>query len=69
MTAVHTRSIGTVLLITIDNPPINATSHAVRAGLDELSSRPDLGAAVLIGAGSTFIAGADIRELGQPDGR
>jgi 3-hydroxyacyl-CoA dehydrogenase len=70
MTAVHTQSIGRVLLITIDNPPINATSHAVRAGLiaaiDELSRRPDLDAAVLIGAGNTFIAGADIREFGQP---
>jgi 3-hydroxyacyl-CoA dehydrogenase len=70
MTAVHTQSIGPVLLITIDNPPINATSHAVREGLvaaiDELSRRPDLDAAVLIGAGNTFIAGADIREFGQP---
>jgi 3-hydroxyacyl-CoA dehydrogenase len=69
MTAVHTQSVGAVLLITIDNPPINATSHAVRAGLlsaiDEVSSRTDLAAAVLIGAG-TFIAGADIREFRQP---
>ncbi len=70
MTAVHTHPVGPVLLITIDNPPINASSHAVRAGLvaaiDELSRRTDLAAAVLIGAGSTFIAGADIREFGQP---
>ena len=63
-------AIGAVLLITIDHPPINATSYAVRAGLasaiEELSRRPDLTAAVLIGAGNTFIAGADIREFGQP---
>jgi 3-hydroxyacyl-CoA dehydrogenase len=67
---VRQEAIGPVLLITIDHPPINATSHTVRAGLvaafDELSRRPDLAAAVLIGAGSTFIAGADIREFGQP---
>ena len=70
MSPVRTEAICPVLLITIDHPPINATSHAVRAGLvsaiDELSRRPDLAAAVLIGPGSTFIAGADIREFGQP---
>lgn len=70
MNPIRTEVIGPVLLITIDHPPINATSHAVRAGLvaaiDELAGRPDLTAAVLIGAGSTFIAGADIREFGQP---
>ena len=69
-TPIGTQTIGPVLLITIDSPPINATSHAVRAGLiaaiDELTGRPDLAAAVLIGAGGTFIAGADIREFGQP---
>jgi 3-hydroxyacyl-CoA dehydrogenase len=67
---IRTEAVGTVLLITIDNPPVNATSHAVRAGLGaaigELSSRPELAAAVVLGAGSTFIAGADIREFGQP---
>ena len=70
MSAVRTEAIGTVLLVTIDHPPINATSHAVREGLvsaiDELCSGPDLAAAVLIGAGSTFIAGADVREFGRP---
>jgi 3-hydroxyacyl-CoA dehydrogenase len=70
MSPVRTEAVGPVLLVTIDHPPINATSHAVRAGLlaaiDELSRRADLATAVLIGAGSTFIAGADIREFGQP---
>ena len=41
MNPVRTQSIGAVLVITIDNPPINASSHAVRAGLaaaiDELA--------------------------------
>jgi hypothetical protein len=31
MSSVHTQAIGSVLLITIDHPPINATSQAVRA--------------------------------------
>lgn len=70
MSPVQTQSIGPVLLVTIDNPPINASSQAVRAGLaaaiDELSRRTELRAAVLIGAGRSFIAGADIREFGQP---
>jgi 3-hydroxyacyl-CoA dehydrogenase len=67
---VRTEVTGPVLLVTINHPPINATSHAVRMGLvaaiDEVSRRPDLAAAVLIGAGGTFIAGADIREFSQP---
>jgi len=54
-----------VAVITIDNPPVNALSPAVWRGLDEAVQRaagdPAVDAAVLIGAGSTFIAGADIK--------
>jgi 3-hydroxyacyl-CoA dehydrogenase len=54
-----------VAVITIDNPPVNALSPAVWQGLDEAVRRaagdPAVDAAVLIGAGSTFIAGADIK--------
>lgn len=57
-------------LITIDNPPINATSLGVRQGLlnaiSEFRRNPKFKAAVIVGAGNTFIAGADIREFGKP---
>jgi len=61
---------GDVGVIVIDNPPINAGSAAVRCGLlravEVLRADPELRAAVLIGAGRTFIAGSDIREFDQP---
>ncbi len=61
---------GRVALITVDNPPVNALSHAVRAGiaarLDEIAARDDVDAVVLACAGRTFIAGADIREFNAP---
>src|SRR3954465_3880492 len=54
-----------VAVVTIDNPPVNALSPAVWEGIDEAVQRamadPAAEAAVLIGAGSTFIAGADIK--------
>src|SRR5690242_2565523 len=58
-----------VALIEIDNPPVNATSQAVRAGLlaaiREADSDPRIEAVVIACAGKTFVAGADIREFGQ----
>jgi 3-hydroxyacyl-CoA dehydrogenase len=61
---------GDVAVVTIDNPPVNAASHAVRAGLVDAVARidadPALVAAVLIGAGTTFVAGADIAEFDRP---
>lgn len=61
---------GDVAVIVIDNPPVNAGSHAVRAGLldaiHQVGADAGLRAAVLIGAGTTFIAGSDLREFGQP---
>ncbi|HEY7285186.1 MAG TPA: 3-hydroxyacyl-CoA dehydrogenase NAD-binding domain-containing protein [Vicinamibacterales bacterium] len=54
-----------VAVITIDNPPVNALSPAVWTGIEEAVARangdPQVEAIVLIGAGSTFIAGADIK--------
>jgi len=54
-----------VAVITIDNPPVNALSAPVWEGLDEAVARANgdarADAIVLIGAGSTFIAGADIK--------
>src|SRR5262245_3096401 len=54
-----------VAVITIDNPPVNALSPAVWEGIDKAVARasadPAAEAIVLIGAGTTFIAGADIK--------
>ena len=61
---------GEVLVILIDNPPINAGSLSVRRGVLDaigmLGEDPALRAAVIIGQGSTFIAGSDLREFGKP---
>lgn len=59
----------TVGVITIDNPPVNATSHALRAGFVaalEIARNDDSQAVVIHCAGRTFIAGADITEFGKP---
>jgi 3-hydroxyacyl-CoA dehydrogenase len=57
-------------VVIIDNPPVNATSFEVRSGLLDaigaLAADADIDAVVLIGAGKTFVAGADIREFGKP---
>lgn len=59
-----------IAIIAIANPPVNALSHAVRAGLEaafaDIASRLDLAAVVIYGTDRTFIAGADIREFGKP---
>ena len=58
-----------IATITIDNPPVNALSPAVIDGLshalEQLERDSAIQAAVLIGAGKTFIAGADIKEFGK----
>lgn len=65
---VSTAKHGDILLVTIDNPPVNALSTDVRAGLlaaiESGQADASVAAIVLIGAGRTFIAGADIREFG-----
>jgi len=59
-----------VLLMEISNPPVNALSQPVRAGLMEalarLAADETLHGGVILGAGGTFIAGADIKEFGKP---
>ncbi|KOF17653.1 3-hydroxyacyl-CoA dehydrogenase [Ensifer adhaerens] len=59
-----------VLVVTIDNPPVNALSAHVRSGLvaalDHAASLPAIAGVILTGAGSTFIGGADIKEFGKP---
>ena len=65
--AVTVSKYGVVALATIDNPPVNALSHPVRVGLlqavDAAMADPAIAALVLICAGRTFVAGADIREF------
>ncbi len=57
-------------VIRIDNPPVNALGQAVRQGLkealDEGLADSRAQALVIIGAGRTFPAGADITEFGKP---
>ncbi|WP_341705477.1 3-hydroxyacyl-CoA dehydrogenase NAD-binding domain-containing protein [Ferrovibrio sp.] len=59
-----------IAVLTVENPPVNALSQGVRAGLiaglDQADADPAVSAAVIIGGGRTFIAGADIREFGKP---
>ncbi|OCP10068.1 MULTISPECIES: 3-hydroxyacyl-CoA dehydrogenase NAD-binding domain-containing protein [unclassified Ensifer] len=59
-----------VLVVTIDNPPVNALSAHVRAGLraalDHAAGLPAIKGVIVTGAGSTFIGGADIKEFGRP---
>ena len=60
---------GDIAVLTIDNPPVNAGSHAVRLGIVEgIKNAEKAGAsgAVLLGAGRSFVAGSDLREFGQP---
>src|SRR5208282_3323873 len=58
-----------VAVITIDNPPVNALGPGVPDGIgaaiDEINRDPAVKAAVVIGAGRTFVAGADIKEFGK----
>ena len=57
-------------VITVNNPPVNALSQAVRQGLfdclNEALNDERAEAIVVLGAGRTFMAGADISEFGKP---
>ncbi len=70
MTMVRYEVRGHIALATIDNPPVNALSAAVRAGLAEAIQRANADAAavavVIAATGKAFIAGADISEFGKP---
>jgi len=61
---------GRVAVLTVDNPPVNALSQHVRQGLRDGLARAvadaEAGAVVIVCAGRTFIAGADITEFGTP---
>ena len=61
---------GSVAVILVNNPPVNALSQGVRQGLVEALEKgvadPEVHSIVLAGGGRTFIAGADITEFGKP---
>ncbi|WP_109481045.1 3-hydroxyacyl-CoA dehydrogenase NAD-binding domain-containing protein [Paraburkholderia sp. C35] len=61
---------GNILLVTVDNPPVNALGVDVRRGLvaaiDAAEANAAARAVLIVGAGRNFIAGADIREFGKP---
>jgi len=58
-----------IAVITINNPPVNALSpgvpEGIAAAIDEIDRDASVTAAVLIGGGRTFVAGADIKEFGK----
>jgi len=60
---------GSIGIIWIDNPPVNAISHAVREGLvssvEAIAADESINAVVLACRGRTFMAGADITEFGS----
>ncbi len=61
---------GEVAIVTINSPPVNALSQGVREGLklgvEKAEADPAVAATVILCAGRTFIAGADITEFGKP---
>src|SRR5687768_16984797 len=70
MSPISTKRHGDVLIVTSNNPPVNALGHAVREGLvkaiEEADGDEAVKAVVIICQGQTFFAGADITEFGKP---
>ncbi len=69
MSPISTKKHGDVLIVTSNNPPVNALGHAVREGLvaaiAEADSDDAVKAVVIVCQGQTFFAGADITEFGK----
>ncbi|URD59724.1 3-hydroxyacyl-CoA dehydrogenase NAD-binding domain-containing protein [Sphingomonas sp. KRR8] len=67
---ISTQKHGHVLIVTSNNPPVNALGAAVRQGLvaaiEEAEAADDIAAVVIRCEGQTFFAGADITEFGKP---
>src|SRR5215510_12196776 len=59
-----------IAVLAVSNPPVNTINAAVREGLsgalDELATRQDVKAVVLLCEGTTFFSGADIGEFSGP---
>jgi 3-hydroxyacyl-CoA dehydrogenase len=60
---------GGIAVITIDNPPVNALSPGVPEGIaqaiEQINDDDSVKAGVLVGAGRTFVSGADIKEFAK----
>jgi 3-hydroxyacyl-CoA dehydrogenase len=58
-----------IAVITINNPPVNALSpgvpEGIAAAIKQIDKDDSVKAAVLLGGGKTFVAGADIKEFGK----
>ncbi|MBV9885611.1 MAG: enoyl-CoA hydratase/isomerase family protein [Acidobacteria bacterium] len=58
-----------IAVVTIDNPPVNAlgpgVAEGIAAALSRAESDANVRAIVVIGAGKTFVAGADIKEFAK----
>lgn len=61
---------GDIAVLTVQNPPVNALSQAVRQGLadgmDRAEADEGVRAVLIVGDGRAFFAGADITEFGKP---
>jgi 3-hydroxyacyl-CoA dehydrogenase len=59
-----------VAILTLDNPPVNGLSYALRVafaeGLEKANADASVKAVVVTGAGKAFSGGADITEFGSP---
>ena len=59
-----------VAILTLDNPPVNGLSYALRVafaeGLEKANADDSVKAVVVTGAGKAFSGGADITEFGSP---
>jgi 3-hydroxyacyl-CoA dehydrogenase len=67
---ISTQRHGDVLIVTSNNPPVNALGHKVREGLvkaiEDAEADEDVKTVVIRCEGQTFFAGADISEFGKP---
>ncbi|MFC7499948.1 3-hydroxyacyl-CoA dehydrogenase NAD-binding domain-containing protein [Enterovirga sp. GCM10030262] len=70
MSPITTTRHGDILIVTSNNPPVNALGNAVREGLvkaiEEADGDAAVKAVVIRCEGQTFFAGADISEFGKP---
>ncbi|RZL84541.1 MAG: hypothetical protein EOP32_03275 [Rhodococcus sp. (in: high G+C Gram-positive bacteria)] len=70
MTVCSSRFDNGVAILTIDNPPVNAGSHAVRSALltelRRLRATPELRGVVITGVGANFYSGSDLKEFDGP---
>ena len=61
---------GSIAVIALDNPPVNALGYGVRQaladGLERAAADSSIKAVVVTGAGTSFCGGADVGEFGLP---